>query len=861
MYKRTHCILMRYLLALLLPVMLFGAVMMLNRVTPFGNRTLLIWDANTQYIDFFAYFREAMLGKQNILYTLSKGIGGSLFGLFAYYLASPLNLLLLLFSDTTLPLGFSMLVWLKVGLCGVTAYHFYNSGRGGSAQNLFFSTTFALTGYVAAYFWDVMWMDGVILLPLIALGIRRIVVNKTPWAFTVWLAVGLIANFYIGFMLCLFSVLYFIYCLLTDDDRPYRQSLQLSLRFAAASLLAGGIGAAVLVPAAIELFKEYGVGGSLSWTFNFSLKDLPVKWMTASVDYQQLKNGLPNLYVGIPVLALFFWYFTRACISVKKRIAAAVMVLIWILSFWVDGINLFWHGMDKPNFFPYRYSFLLSFFMIETAWQGWQATLVGLVDRDRAPWLLLGVSVLGYFLMILLKGRTFLAPWTIVFDIVVWVASVSILYIVLRKGIRSRRIAFCSLFILQISCIIINGQQSMERIQDINSTTTVGYANDTTVVHSVISQLRADYDANAGISNRIEKDFYRTPNDALHFGYAGLSHFSSNEDKDTISFLGKLGLRDAAGYAYYNRGTTIVNDTVLGVRYLLSKKTDITTSYPLYVRLFSTGDLTVLENPDAFPLAISAGKPVVLASDDPFINQNTLFEAITGASDVFEPITDIQVDRAGVAATSTNQYMPKTVGEDAVLVYHIPAQAGEYIYASLGGWPLNVYVTLDGQPLDVYDADALADCALLPVLEKSGEHVLAISAHGSFQMDPPLFYRLNRAVYQRGIAKTNASKFSVAVRHDTISIQVDGGPAQVLLVTIPYDRNWEIRADGISIQPTAYAGALLSLPIPEGTNEVVLHYHVEGFQFGVMVSCASLLAFLCWILIQTQRHHLKREKG
>lgn len=774
-----------HLYALLLPAGLWGLLMLANGVVPFGNQTLLIWDANTQYIDFLAYFRKAMLGQADILYSLSKGMGGSMPGLYAYYLASPLNLLLLLFDESALPLAFSVLVWLKIALCGLTAFHFLHRIYGARCQALLFSTTYALMGFVAAYFWDVMWLDGVVLLPLIALGIRRIVAGQAPWTYLVWLAVALVANFYIGFMLCLFSALYFLYCLFTDGDR--RQYGRLLLRFAGASLLAGGLGAALLVPTALAIYGEYGAGKGFSLAFTFALKDLPAKWMTGSVDYQQLKDGLPNVYIGIPMLALFLWYFTRASIPFRKRVASGALVLVWVVSFWVEGLNLFWHAMDKPNFFPFRYSFLLCFFMIELAWQGWQAAKGDTAKRERPVWLICAVATLGYFGMILVRGRAFLTPWTVVMDMAIWSVSAGLLYAVGTGSARLRRIAFTLLVAMQLPCLLLHGQLSITRIMHVNASTVSGYREASAPVQVALTDLRQTRDADAGIANRIEKSFYRTPNDALHFGYAGLSHFSSDDNKRVIAFLGKLGLRDAAGYAHYNRGTTVVNDSLLGVKYLFAHTVAGAVNRPAYRQLFSTGEVAVYENPDAFSLAVYVTSPANLSSDDPFANQNSLFEAVTGASGVFKPVVGVGVDTSQVVEVGNGQYGPVAEGTRASLTYRIPAKAGEYIYLSLGGWPLSVSAMLDGQLLDRFDADALADCALLPILPSDGEHVLVLSADGSFPIPQPLFYRLDDAVYRQGVAAAKANMLPVTIRNGAIRIDATGRQAGTVLLTVPYD--------------------------------------------------------------------------
>ena len=68
-------------------------------IYPFGERSLLIWDLRWQYIQFFSWFKQVLTGGGNLFYSFNAGMGNNMIGLYAYYLASPLNLLILFFND------------------------------------------------------------------------------------------------------------------------------------------------------------------------------------------------------------------------------------------------------------------------------------------------------------------------------------------------------------------------------------------------------------------------------------------------------------------------------------------------------------------------------------------------------------------------------------------------------------------------------------------------------------------------------------------------------------------------------------------------------------------------------------------
>ena len=58
---------------------------------------------------------------------------------------------------------------------------------------------------------NIMWMDGMMLLPLVALGIEEIILKGKYKLYMIVLFMVVVSNYYIGYMICIFSVVYFFY--------------------------------------------------------------------------------------------------------------------------------------------------------------------------------------------------------------------------------------------------------------------------------------------------------------------------------------------------------------------------------------------------------------------------------------------------------------------------------------------------------------------------------------------------------------------------------------------------------------------------------------------------------------------------
>ena len=95
---------------------------------PVGTRSLATNDAGIQYLDFFLYYKDVLTGGNSISYTFSKLLGGTDIALFSYYLASPLNLLVLFFPRDRVVSFYHLAAALKI-LLATAAFSVFLHGR------------------------------------------------------------------------------------------------------------------------------------------------------------------------------------------------------------------------------------------------------------------------------------------------------------------------------------------------------------------------------------------------------------------------------------------------------------------------------------------------------------------------------------------------------------------------------------------------------------------------------------------------------------------------------------------------------------------------------------------------------------
>lgn len=297
-------------LAFFVPAFIMLVLFIIRGIYPFGDRSFLFSDMYHQYMPFLSEFVHKIKAGEGLSYSYNVGIGSNFLALYVYYVASPFNWLVFLLPESLIMEFMSYLVILRIGLMGLT-FSIYLRKTFGKADPavILFSTCYALSGYLAAYNWNVMWLDCLILLPLILLGAERLAREGRWIMYTVTLGLCILTNYYISIMICIFLVLYFGMLLITEYyTMTEGQSQKVKTvfcrigRFAFASLLAGGLAAALLIPEVCAILRTDFGNSDFPATLEsyFSVFDMLARHCLCVTTERGLEHW-PNIYCGVAV--------------------------------------------------------------------------------------------------------------------------------------------------------------------------------------------------------------------------------------------------------------------------------------------------------------------------------------------------------------------------------------------------------------------------------------------------------------------------------------------------------------------------------------------------------------------------------
>ncbi len=864
------------LLSFLIPFILILAALAGLRIAPFGDKTLVISDANGLYINTLAYAGRMFRGLEGIAYSFEKGLGGNMTGHLNGILLTPFSFLFALSDVSNYPAAFSFVSALSMSLCGLTMYLFLADVYGHKRSNLLFSTSYALIGFNVANVFQACFFMAAPVLPVMVLGLRRLLRGRSPLIYILALTYALCTSFYFGFVLCVASVLFFFTGLWLYRDELRGKKLRLFVNYALASLCGGLLACALWLPSLLSIqggrLDQTKVGDILNFGENMPFLEIGAKLFTGAHSTSELVNGLPNIFVGVLPLALAVLFFLSKEIDRRKKAAAGFLLGFYLLSFWFVALNMLMHGGTNTNWFNYRYSYVFSFLLLLLAAELWQK-LDGVTGRDMKRCLvgmLLVTAVVFTQKYEFLKGGAILLDFAIL--LLIWLA-----WRMHKNRPEVNKRSLFELIALLLVCVnlFLNYRICIKNVDDWQRSAS-DYETTVNAVDPLVQGIKT-----------AETDFFRMEinrqrsgtagNDPMLYGYDGVGHGGSNERNFVRKELNELGIPWYDMRSYYADGVPAATDALLGVKYVIAEE-DLTAE-KAYEKKISLEDWSIYLNPDALSVAILSGNGIDGVETDAsnvFANLNAVWAALSGRdTPVFTEEDDIaftahafsvpadmtsaearelveKYDRQASASTASAQASAANTETDG----SGPPQFTSYIEytftASCDGY---VYVYNRGALSDVNGATENTVKAL--GWHQAGDTITGYLSNGTFDRvimeeycgrfraayaDADALHELSELVKARPVTIEKESE-----THLTGAFTAEAG--QTLLFTIPWDEGWTLYIDGAETPMHQALGVFLAADAPVGTPSYERKYVPPGLRVGLIVSAAALLLTLVYLAV------------
>lgn len=843
-----------YIFSLLVPSLILSFIFIAFGTFPFGGNTILKADMYHQYLHFYSYFYDSIKGDSSLLYSWTSGLGTNFIGNLAYYISSPFMVVTLLFPKDNIVEAMTLTIILKIGFSGLTISFFIarKFPKMNSLEIVVFSTFYALMSYNIMFYHNLMWLDGLIWLPLIIISTERLIYSREVSFFIICLSISFLSNFYISFMVGLYTLLYFLSeIILQNKSISIKRKNKIYLKFIIGTVIAGGISSILTIPTFFQLIKTEKLANDLGFSPNINVISFLSKLLSGN--YDSLFNGTPYIYIGTFVLILVPLFFLNSSIPLPEKVRWIALLVILFICMEFPLLNLIWHGFDSPNSFLYRYSFVFSFSLLIISLKAYEH-----LDEENNK----GITYL-FFITNLIVGLLSLRSGKL-YIYVMNILSVSLFYlfIFMKLYIKNSKIFLGFLLILYTSVELLFNTSALyvKLTLDEGGNVHRNHLDDYKQYSDVIQKVKT---IDSHPIFRIDTDLDYTLNDSIMLGHSSLNYFSSFLREDLADSMKSLGFSTIKA-KYIENGATFFTNSLLGMKYKISSEKINDTGF---YELSKIGDLRIYRNRYSIPIGILINKEQVeryKKSINPFFNQNEIFDIITEEElDLFSPIKPINVEYLNV---EKKMYEDKVRlhrekdGEPIKIRYEFFIDGISEFYGQIKGSKLvNSTVFVNNKALSNYPS--MENQGIIKFGVYQGEKVIIELQVDSddFQVYEELFYlgtfKDFTDVYDN-IA--NESFIIKNIEENKLEGNVNvSNEEKLLFLTIPWDEGWKVIIGDKRVKPKKTLGGFLGIPVTHGLNEIELCFIPRGLIAGIVVSIISLL-ILFYIIVYEIRKNTKR---
>lgn len=861
-----------YIIAFMIPVLMMIIMIYKAKAYPFGDdHTILIGDTQYQHVHFYRMLFDRIAEHKSFLFSWDAGMGFDFYTCFWYYLANPVNLIILLFGKNHIELGMICSIMIQVGGCSVTALYYLLHSKINKMKDekwnlpvcLLFSTAYAMCDYILAYRFNVMWLMGMMLIPLLMLGVEYLVDKQDARLYGILLFLGFISNYYYAWFLCIWSVI----CFIEQEKKTFFQWKKAFIQFVGTSVLSALCASAILLPSYLSALGRK----SEDW---FTLSDFKMSFHASVGDFI---NGFfwghsmaltgddfytQNNYCGIFTIILVCLYCFNQHIDLKQKVKRIVEIAVLVLA--MNWIGAYWllHGGTIPHMYSNRFAILLIFLLIMTAYEG-------LYQIDKIRFRYYGITcviLIVCYLLAIFKGS--LTDNLLCYLVTMFLITIVFICLFLyRRNSIKKGTMLASLCILGFAELLLNPLFS--------NADTVTVRTEQLTGNEDMDQLYQELQTESGE----RKTAYMMHRD-LGFSWSQTDIFSSSIQSGVIDLFHHIGLLYGDGQGnYIYQGTTPLVSTLLNVRYVI---TDSPNCFGGYNKISIDGSFDVLESEYLSGIGFmlpEAAEEWNVKNGNVFEVQNQFSNKVLGKQDLFSRVElgdfDVVCSACSLIWKEEDQYL--YLNQDAISdVYAtmlfsgtVPEDMDLYMYSDADNYNVcSIY--LDDQLIYEDDADKIwynANVRNIHIgkIGKGQKLEVMISDMSERQEEAQIdvyFYQYHEDVMQECLLEMKQSVYEIETFEDTyISGTVDVKDNGILYTSIPYFKGFTVYVDGKKEKAITIGNAMMGVRLTAGRHKVEFRYFTYGLKTGIVMSLLGFVLLLCRIVYLRRKRSKSNDVG
>ncbi len=847
-------------------------------IIPFGEGIIYRMDLYHQYGPLFSELHDRITSGESLIYSWNSGLGGSFLGNFYNYLSSPISFIILFFGHKNTFEAVAAMIAIKAVLSAMSmSYYLKKSQKCNGLIVAAFGVMYAFCGYFIAYYWNIMWLDAMYILPFIVLGIERIINSGKCKTYIIALALAIFSNYYIGFMLCVFSCIYFIYyyvCtsrnlkdmkkFLTEEKGIFIKInnsffIKCCTRFAFSSLAVGLILIFMLIPLAYILNSSSATGDTTPNEYEsyFTIFDFLANHL-AGLEPTIRSSGedvLPNIYCGMLTVMLIPLYLFSKRISSIEKIASIVLLAVMYFSFNVNFINYFWHGFHFPNDLPYRQSFIYSFILLVLAFKA----LKNISEYNKKQILAVGIGTIAFVVLAQELGSKNVDDFTVLITIVFTVLMTIVLGIIVSKKIQALVLSIIVLSSVSAEVIVANTDHYVA------NQTKENFAYDYDDFKAIQNEIA---DGDRQVFYREELSEIRSRMDPCWYDYNGASVFSSMANEKLSNLQKYIGLYGNKINSYtYNPQTPIYN-SMFSLKYIYDKNSKICENK--YYTLKSQNEtFKAYENNYMLNIAYPVSDEIVnwdaSIYSNPVEAQEEYFRMATGIEGVYSRITDYEIVYGNILSIDRLNILSETLPLNKIDSNF----SGSITIDITAKDTSNIYIYVYSRELDTV---SVLSPEFTTTMTVNDGYILDLGCHSPgdiISVEMPLkedaysasvdfvAFKVDHEKFVEGYNKLKDGQLQYTRFDETyINGTFTANENEILYTSIPYDEGWNIYIDGKRIKNDdilAISEALIGIKVTEGEHEITFKYEAQGLQESIIISSLFIITLLIFYILITRK--------
>jgi len=904
-------------LILYLAAIIIGMSLVLYNKFVFGSFYFLFNDIGYDTITLYwtGYYNATQIIREGLFSTWSfkMGIGSNMF-VASHYFTDPFTLIYVIIGEENIAPAIVYVTILKHLLAGLFTYLFLSELKISKSASIITAILFAFNGYLTLWGQHYQFGSFVIFIPLLLYAFERLLKGKGYILFP--LVTTLLAlHLYLFYQLSIYLVLFFMFRIFSFNEWKIKDSFTKIFSVSGLFILGIALAAFVIAPKyyvyaqnpriedaalqiqdkifSLETIKYYaqiifrlfsndltGSGHDFFEAFTFLRKE------SINISYFNYYE-YPQIYAGIISLIILPFAFYKMNRKDKTAFFILTVLLFTFLIF-----PIFSYILNAFKTIQYRWVFIIPLFLNFTA----ALALNNLFKEKKInrKIILIPAVVLGSLLLFALYlcsgeislsilNSKILTANTIPVFILIGIYSICII------ALRKNNFLILAIFIIVVfELIYINYPSMNDRTSlksDVKEKKQVYYDGTIEAVNYLKSIDKGFY--------RLNKQHYHFLNDALIQDFYGVQSYSSLNHPSYINFLNSIAGRDYNKFSktmiylmYPKEGKIPYLSSFLGIKYFLTKAPKV--HYKGFRKIKEIAGVNIFQNTMALPLGFAYEKVIRPDEDeklDPFLRKRNLLKGVV-LNEIFTSnylgMNRFSPQKEYISLGDKN-YVTFTNCFSPVNNFPSSVKFSSNHYSSIS-IPINT--SLSSSAFDCwfhFKAHVERDTRIGIHYKYDGKVVKGLTSEikhnnpiknfdftlpsniesiilsfpgysGSIEISDIKIFNNSFDTYTHDITKLKESSFVLTYfKEDRFSGSININKNKFLLFTIPFDKGWNLKVNGIETQLIEAQNGLLGVFLKPGNYKIDMAYTPPKLMLGITISIISLVFFVLFIYFKKKR--------